>query len=78
MAVRLSIVILCAGARPLYTPPSPSTAICRRFGVRRLDVFGSASRGTDFDPEHSDVDFLVEFDGTAVTGLHGFLGANGT
>lgn len=36
--------------------------LCRRFHVRRLDVFGSAARGTDFDPEHSDVDFLVEFE----------------
>lgn len=34
--------------------------LCRRFGVRRLDVFGSAARGTDFDAA-SDVDFLVEF-----------------
>lgn len=38
------------------------TALCRRFGVRRLDLFGSASRGTDFDPARSDADFLVEFD----------------
>jgi predicted nucleotidyltransferase len=36
-------------------------ALCRRFHVRRLEVFGSALRG-DFDPMHSDVDFLVEFD----------------
>jgi uncharacterized protein len=36
-------------------------ALCRRFHVRRLDVFGSAARG-DFDPARSDVDFLVEFD----------------
>ncbi len=35
--------------------------ICRRYGVRRLDLFGSAARGTDFDPETSDADFLVEF-----------------
>jgi len=35
--------------------------LCRRFGVRRLEVFGSAARGTDFDPARSDVDFLVEF-----------------
>ncbi len=35
--------------------------ICRRFGVVRLDVFGSAARGADFDPERSDADFLVEF-----------------
>jgi hypothetical protein len=35
--------------------------LCRRFGVRRLDVFGSASTGA-FDPARSDLDFLVEFD----------------
>jgi predicted nucleotidyltransferase len=34
--------------------------LCRRFHVRRLDVFGSAARG-DFDSQRSDVDFLVEF-----------------
>ena len=36
-------------------------ALCRRFHVRRLDLFGSAARG-DFNPERSDIDFLVEFD----------------
>ena len=35
--------------------------LCRRFGVKRLDVFGSGARGSDFDPSRSDVDFLVEF-----------------
>ena len=35
--------------------------LCRRYGVVRLDVFGSAARGTDFDPQTSDADFLVEF-----------------
>jgi predicted nucleotidyltransferase len=34
--------------------------LCRRFGVRRLELFGSAARG-DFDPARSDLDFLVEF-----------------
>jgi len=34
---------------------------CRRLNVRRLEVFGSAARGHDFDPEKSDVDFLVDF-----------------
>ena len=34
--------------------------ICRRFGVARLEVFGSAARGADFDPCDSDADFLVE------------------
>jgi predicted nucleotidyltransferase len=37
-------------------------AVCRRYGVRRLEDFGSAARGTDFDPKTSDADFLVEFD----------------
>jgi predicted nucleotidyltransferase len=37
-------------------------ALCRRYAVRRLEVFGSAARGTDFDPATSDADFLVDFD----------------
>ena len=36
-------------------------ALCRRYDVVRLEVFGSAAHGTDFDPLHSDADFLVEF-----------------
>ena len=36
--------------------------ICRRYGVARLEVFGSAARGADFDPGRSDVDFLVTFE----------------
>ena len=35
--------------------------LCRRHGVARLEVFGSAARGTDFDPTSSDADFLVKF-----------------
>jgi predicted nucleotidyltransferase len=35
-------------------------AICREHKVARLLVFGSVVRD-DFDPEKSDVDFLVEF-----------------
>ncbi len=37
-------------------------ALCRRYGVARLEVFGSAARGVDFDPGKSDFDFLVEFE----------------
>ena len=33
---------------------------CRRLNVRKLDVFGSAANGK-FNPETSDLDFLVEF-----------------
>lgn len=39
------------------------TELCRRFHVRRLDLFGSAA-GDDFDAERSDLDFLVEFEPT--------------
>ena len=30
--------------------------------MHRLDVFGSAAREKDFDPERSDVDFLLQID----------------
>lgn len=33
---------------------------CRRHGVVRLDVFGSAARSVDFDPERSDADFVAD------------------
>ena len=36
-------------------------AICRRFSVARLEVFGSAARGHDFDAAESDIDLLVTF-----------------
>ena len=36
--------------------------LCWRYDVARLEVFGSAARGTDFDPEKSDADVLVEFE----------------
>ena len=35
--------------------------LCRRFNVRRLDLFGSAARG-EFKPDSSDLDFLVSFE----------------
>ena len=35
-------------------------ALCSRFGVQSLDVFGSAADGA-FDVTRSDIDFLVEF-----------------
>lgn len=36
-------------------------ALCRRYGVARLRLFGSAARERDFDPERSDFDFVVAF-----------------
>ena len=35
--------------------------LCRRFGVRRLELFGSAAVGK-YRPGESDLDFLVEFE----------------
>lgn len=48
-------------------------ALCRRFGVRRLSVFGSAATEA-FDPERSDVDFLVEFDPDAADRFDAYFG----
>jgi uncharacterized protein len=51
------------------------TALCRDYGVLRLEVFGSAARGADFDPAKSDADFLVEFDrDSGLSALDQFLG----
>ena len=36
-------------------------ALCRKYRVRRLDVFGSAA-GDTFDEQSSDVDLLVDFE----------------
>ena len=43
--------------------------VCRHFHVRRLEVFGSAARGHDFDTNRRDIDFLVEFESDAPTSL---------
>ena len=46
--------------------------LCRRHHVLRLDLFGSAA--TDqFDPEHSDLDFLVTFEAAARVGYTGIF-----
>lgn len=51
------------------------SAICQRYGIRRLEVFGSAARADDFDPEQSDADFLVEFAPGVQPGPDTFFGA---
>ncbi|HYP59166.1 MAG TPA: nucleotidyltransferase domain-containing protein [Thermomicrobiales bacterium] len=35
-------------------------ALCRKYGVSRLELFGSAT-GPDFDVEHSDFDLIATF-----------------
>jgi len=50
-------------------------ALCLRYGVARLEPFGSAARGDDFDPIASDVDFLVAFEpGGDLSALEQFFG----
>lgn len=51
------------------------TALCHRYGVVKLEVFGSAARGADFDPAKSEADFLVEFEKVSgLSALDQFLG----
>ncbi len=50
------------------------SAICQRYRIQRLEVFGSAARAENFDPEHSDADFLVEFAPDVQPGLGTFFG----
>jgi predicted nucleotidyltransferase len=69
LAVRESRASYAVGRRaPAFrVPRGRLTAICRRYRVRRLGVFGSAARGDA--TESSDVDLLVEFEKDAETSL---------
>ena len=50
---------------PLLASQLPGiTALCERYGVAHLELFGSAT-STEFNPETSDFDFLVELDATS-------------
>ena len=57
---------------------SEITKLCRDFHVQRLELFGSAL-SAGFDPECSDLDFLVEFaplpSGAYATAFFGFKAA---
>lgn len=48
-------------------------ALCERFGVRRLALFGSAAKGT-FDPATSDLDFVVDYFDWGPGIFHRFFG----
>jgi len=56
-------------ARParLRIPKKEIAALCRKYGVKKLSVFGSAARG-EMSPE-SDVDLMLEFDPASKTSL---------
>lgn len=48
--------------------------LCRRFGVRRLELFGSAATH-QFDRARSDLDFIVDFDPAQANDLfHRYFG----
>ena len=47
-------------ASPFVDQRENIVRLCRRFGVERLGLFGSASR-TEFPEESNDFDFLVVF-----------------
>ena len=53
----------------LISPAVNLAAVCRKYGVRSLAMFGSAVRG-ELKPD-SDVDLLVEFDPDRRPGLVG-------
>jgi len=49
-------------------------ALCEKYRVKRLAIFGSAVKGT-FDPATSDLDFVVEFydDVVGSAGWHAYF-----
>ena len=48
--------------------------LCVQHGVKRLHLFGSAANPSRFNPDKSDLDFLVEFQPTAPRTLSAFFG----
>ncbi|MBI2813705.1 MAG: nucleotidyltransferase domain-containing protein [Opitutae bacterium] len=53
----------------LHDKQTELTELCRKFGVERLYVFGSAASG-EFSPLTSDIDFLVRLAGRQPTGAY--------
>jgi predicted nucleotidyltransferase len=53
--------------RAEYAVSARPAALCRKYGVRKLSLFGSAARG-EMKPE-SDVDLMLEFDPASKTSL---------
>jgi predicted nucleotidyltransferase len=53
---------------PIMLDREKIAAFCRARGIRRLSFFGSILRD-DFDPQHSDVDVLAEFEPGALQGV---------
>jgi len=53
--------------QPLFSDPEALAALCRRYGIHRLSLFGSALKGSA-RPD-SDIDLLVEFEPDAKPSL---------
>jgi uncharacterized protein len=69
------MIISDDGKRP--RPPSRRIpALCRRYGVSRLELFGSATTNA-FNPQNSDLDFLVDFDATSSDLFTRYFGLKG-
>ena len=53
-------------------------ALCRAYDVSRLELFGSAAREHDFNPQTSDIDVLVKFNpDSSMSALKQFFGLAG-
>ncbi len=65
-------------AQPLVDQHDAIVALCHRYGVDRLEVFGWAANGR-FDPKRSDFDFIarfaVEFEDSIAENYFGFCDA---
>ena len=62
---------------PLVLDRAAISAACRRHGVKRLVIFGSAVTER-FDAARSDVDFLVEFRGDVPDRFDAYFGLKET
>ncbi len=59
---------------PFLDAKKPQIAdLCRKHGVAKLEVFGSANTA-EFDPERSDFDFVIEFSDYGEGILSRFIG----
>ena len=53
-------------------------ALCRAYDVSRLELFGSAAREHDFNPQTSEIDVLVKFKpDSSMSALKQFFGLAG-
>jgi predicted nucleotidyltransferase len=50
----------CLDKSPIAEHLEAIRALCKEFGVIRLEVFGSVCT-PEFDPDRSDVDFLIQY-----------------